>query len=215
MFKLSPSKLNLFLECPLCFWLEMHDECKRPAGIFPSLPSGMDLALKKYYDNYRGSLPPELAGKVEGVLLSGTELMNKFRNWRTFKFEEEDAIMYGAMDDCLAKGEVFIPLDFKTRGFALKEDSTDFYQNQLDCYALLLKKNGFKHSDHAYLVYYIPKQVKPKGVVDFDVVVKKMDIDSKRAYKTFRDAVKLLQGKKPDSNPGCEYCCYRNRKKEN
>ncbi|MBM3206912.1 MAG: hypothetical protein FJZ43_04810, partial [Candidatus Staskawiczbacteria bacterium] len=56
--KLSPSKLNLFLECHLCFWLSEHG-VHRPSGPFPSLPGGMDRKLKIYFDKYRkeGKLP--------------------------------------------------------------------------------------------------------------------------------------------------------------
>lgn len=61
-FKLSPSSLNLFKECPRCFWLAQHKVWKRPEGIFPSLPSGMDGVLKIHFDNFmaRGVLPPEI-----------------------------------------------------------------------------------------------------------------------------------------------------------
>jgi len=89
MIKLSPSKLNLFLDCPLCFWLEVNKGVKRPAGVFPSLPGGMDLVLKKYYDRFRGGLPPELIGRVNGKLLADEDLIKRFRNWRTFSFEED------------------------------------------------------------------------------------------------------------------------------
>ena len=208
--KLSPSKLNLFIECPRCFYLAMKKGISRPGGAFPSLPSGMDLVLKKYYDNYRGDLPPELKEKVEGVLLPDEELIKKFRNWRTFKFEEEDALMYGAMDDCLKKDDFIIPLDFKTRGFDLKEDSTDYYQNQLDCYALMLEKNGYKQPGYAYLVYYIPIEVKEEGKVEFKIEIKKMEVDPSRAYKTYRDAVELLKKEEiPTSADGCGHCDYR------
>ena len=210
MIKLSPSKLNLFLECPLCFWLEVKEEIKRPSGPFPSLPSGMDLALKKYYDKFRGKLPPELVGKVNGKLLSDIELIKKFRDWRKFSFEEEDAMMYGAMDDCLVDKEYFITLDFKTRGFDLKEDSTSYYQNQLDCYALMLEKNGYKQPGYAYLVYYIPVEIREKGEVEFKIQVEKIITDSKRAYKVFKEAIELLKGEKPEPSSECEYCKYRN-----
>ena len=209
MIKLSPSKLGLFLECPLCFYLQEKEGIKRPAGVFPSLPSGMDNVLKKYYDKFRGGLPPELKDKVGGVLLADAELIRKMRDWRTFKFEEEDAVFYGAMDDCLVEGESFIPLDFKTRGFDLKEDSTDYYQNQLDCYALLLEKNGYKQPGYAYLVYYIPVEVKAEGKVDFKIEIKKMIVDSSRAYKIYREAVEMLKKDKPPHNHKCGYCEYR------
>ena len=63
-FKLSPSTLNVFLDCPRCFWLDKVKNIKRPRGIFPSLPSGMDRAIKVHFDSFRtkGILPPELKG---------------------------------------------------------------------------------------------------------------------------------------------------------
>ena len=43
---LSPSALNVFNDCPRCFWLDKNKRMKQPRGIFPSLPSGMDKVLK-------------------------------------------------------------------------------------------------------------------------------------------------------------------------
>src|SRR3989338_6340392 len=60
--KLSPSSLNLMLDCPRCFWLQLVKGVKRPSGAFPSLPSGMDRVLKRHFDKFmeRGELPPEV-----------------------------------------------------------------------------------------------------------------------------------------------------------
>lgn len=65
VFKISPSGINLMEECPRCFWLEKHRVWKRPAGIFPSLPSGMDRILKNHFDKFmaRGIMPPEAQRK--------------------------------------------------------------------------------------------------------------------------------------------------------
>lgn len=51
-FKLSPSSLNLMLECPRCFWLQLVKKEKRPDTPFPSLPSGMDKVLKEHFDRF-------------------------------------------------------------------------------------------------------------------------------------------------------------------
>jgi hypothetical protein len=211
MFKLSPSKLNLFLECPLCFWLA-EQGIHRPAGPFPSLPSGMDLAIKKYFDGYRakGQLPPELKGKVEGKLFDDLDLLNVWRNNRKGLSwtDKEGNILMGAIDDCLFDGKNHIVIDFKTRGFELKEDSTSYYQNQLDCYALLLEKNGMTHPGFAYLIYFIPLELKEHGEVKFDIQVKKMNVDSQRALKTFNDAIKVLKGKRPARHSECKFCAW-------
>lgn len=215
--RLSPSALNLFLECPKCFWLEHSEGIHRPRGIFPSLPSGMDSILKVYFDKYRaiGKLPPEIEGKVEGVLFPDMELLNNWRNWRTgLVYEDRDlgAILIGALDDLLInpKTKLYMPFDFKTRGFDLKEDSTHFYQNQIDCYALMLEANGLKTAGVGYLAYYIPKEVRKDGNIYFETTIKKIKTDLGAAKKNFEEAVKLLKGPMPKSHSACAYCSWGN-----
>lgn len=213
-YKLSPSRLNLFLDCPLCFWLENIKGIFRPDGAFPSLPSGMDLAIKAYFDRFRkeGKLPPEMEGKVVGKLLGDEGLITKMRDWKTFSFEDRKmgVIFRGALDECLVHENSYIPVDFKTRGFELDEASVSRYQNQLDCYALLLDKNGFKQPGFAYLVYYIVKEVGENGTVKFDIRVVKIDTDSQRAMGLLRKAVEVLNGPMPEPSDECDFCKWKN-----
>ncbi|MCX5657477.1 MAG: hypothetical protein NTZ48_04540, partial [Candidatus Omnitrophica bacterium] len=148
--RLSPSALNLFLDCPRCFWLEKVKGIKRPRGIFPSLPGGMDSVIKVYFDRYRikGELPPEIKGKVEGKLIPEEKTLKKWRSWRSTDLCYEDkainASLSGALDDCLIEEGFYIPLDYKTRGYELKEGSENYYQVQLDCYCLMLESKGYR-----------------------------------------------------------------------
>ncbi|MBS3088219.1 PD-(D/E)XK nuclease family protein [Candidatus Pacearchaeota archaeon] len=211
-FKLSPSKMNLFLECPLCFWLA-EKGVHRPSGPFPSLPGGMDRKLKDYFDKYRklGKLPPELNGKVPGKLYDNLEDMNTWRNAKKgLRWEDSNGnVLLGAIDDCLLDGKNFIVVDFKTYGGSeIKDDKIAFYQNQLDCYTLLLEKNNLKHPGFAYLIFFMPKEVKENGVVEFNIEVKKVNVDSKRALKTFNSAIKLLEGKRPEKHSECKFCAW-------
>jgi CRISPR/Cas system-associated exonuclease Cas4 (RecB family) len=212
--RLSPSSLNLFLECPRCFWLQLNEGIHRPRGIFPSLPGGMDLVIKDYFDKYRekGELPPEIQGKIEGKLLHDHKLLNKWRNWRTgmeYKDEDLNVVLFGALDDCLESNGKYMPLDYKTRGFAPKEgDSEKYYGNQLDCYALLLEGNGYPVGNYGYLVYYYPEHVEENGTLIFSVEPIQLKIDPNRAKKTLKDAMKLLNGPIPPHHSECEYCIW-------
>lgn len=223
--RLSPSTLNVFLECKKCFWLAQVKDIHRPRGIFPSLPGGMDLLIKKYFDRYRelGKLPPELEGKLDGVeLFPDPELLNKWRNWRSalmYKDPETGAVLSGMLDDLgvqkSGKGELFdgaryVPLDYKTRGFDVKEGGEFFYKNQMNCYGLLLRENGMKPAGHAYLLYYIPKDVSEKGMTRFEVVPKRLEINPDEALKVLRDAVELLKSPMPATHSECEYCAWGN-----
>lgn len=210
-YKLSPSSLGLMHECPRCFWLDKHNVWKRPAGIFPSLPSGMDSILKIHFDKFRdqNKLPPELK---ESECKHGCSLFNKpdlMKIWRNnlkgISYEDKDGnILHGAVDNLLIKGKKIIVLDYKTRGFPLKEDTHEHYQNQLDIYNYLLRKNNYETEDYAFLLFYVPKEVTPTGEVIFDTSLKKMNIDTKRAEKLWKSAIKLLDSECPEKC--CEWC---------
>lgn len=211
--RLSPSALNLFLECPKCFWLEYGEGIHRPRGPFPSLPGGMDIIIKKYFDSYRavGKLPPELVGQVEGDLFPDNEVLSKWRSWRSglSHYDRElDAVLVGALDDCMVSGGKYIPTDYKTRGFELKEGGESFYQNQLNCYSFLLESNGLPQPGYAYLIYFIPKEVKSGGVVNFSVEVKKVTTSTDDARRTFTAAVRLLRDNAPASHTECQFCSW-------
>lgn len=211
LIRLSPtSGLNLFKECPRCFWLHHHENVKRPQGPFPSLPGGMDLVIKDYFDQYRGSLPPELRGKVDGALMEDNDLMNVWRNWRTglaYKNPDLNAELFGALDECLVIDGKYAPLDYKTRGSPPRPgDSERYYQTQLDSYSLMLRESGYPAADHGYLVYYFPLKVERDGVVHFSVYPVRMPLHADRAKDIFFRAVACLRDAVPKKHTGCIYC---------
>ena len=205
---LSPSSLSVFKSCPRCFWLQINKGIYPPSGIFPSLPSGMDKILKSHFDSYRGkSLPPELSSLKEEILFPDKPLLDDWRNWRKgLKWEHNSYTLTGAVDDILKKGEKLIVLDYKTRGFPIKEDTASYYQDQLDIYTLLLKKNGYQVEDYAYLIVYHPLRVERDGNVVFHRDLVKIKVSTKSAEKLFNDAIKTLEGPLPPPSKDCECC---------
>jgi hypothetical protein len=221
MIELSPSALSLFEDCPLCFWLEKVEGIKRPRGIFPSLPGGMDAVIKSYFDAYRakGQLPPELRGKVPGKLFADAGILKQWRSPYNKKEPRHvetsfNAALFGALDDCLVDGERFIPLDYKTRGYDLKEDSTTYYETQLNCYSLMLESSGYPTAGFAYLVYYWPLEVREGGAVRFKVEPVRVATNLEAARTLFRAAVMLLASGMPKPSPDCEYCALVSRRWE-
>ncbi|NTV23219.1 MAG: PD-(D/E)XK nuclease family protein, partial [Nanoarchaeota archaeon] len=137
MVMLSPSTLSLFEDCPRCFYLQFNKGFKRPDSIFPSLPAGMDRILKEHFDSFIGKdeLPPELVKhKVKATLFSDKNLLE---TWRDYKKglswpDGNGNILKGAVDNILVHGNKLIVLDYKTRGYELKEDSHEYYRSQLN-----------------------------------------------------------------------------------
>ena len=185
-YKFSPSSLSLLKECPRCFWLNFNNGIKRPDSIFPSLPSGMDRILKAHFDNFRGrgELPPELKNLNGDVsLFSDAKTLDGWRsNFKGIAWSDENGnIFKGAVDNILQKGEKMIVLDYKTRGFPLKDDTAAHYQDQLDIYNFLLRKNGFLTEDYAYLLFYHPDKVTETGEVLFHTDLVRLEISTKNA----------------------------------
>lgn len=210
-FKLSPSSINLMKECPRCFWLTQHKVWKRPASIFPSLPSGMDSILKVHFDKFRekGELPPELCNNGECINMKLFNDKKKLKIWQSnFKgislTDKKGNELHGAVDNLLVKGKKIIVLDFKTRGFKCKEDTAEHYKNQLDIYNFLLRKNGYETEDFSFLLFYVPKEVMSTGEVIFDTELVKMKINIKNAETIWKKAIKLLNSDCPTKS--CEWC---------
>lgn len=201
-------------ECPRCFWLTQHKVWKRPAGIFPQLPNGMDSILKKHFDRFmaKGLLPPEIKDHhhTEGLkLFDDKELLKDWRNSLNGGLWYDDAdgnVLHGGIDNLLVNGKKLIVLDYKTKGFPIKnEDEAGSYsQNQLDIYNFILRKNGYETEDYAFLLFYVPKEVLESGEVVFDALLARRDIDVKNAENIFKESIKLLNSDCPKES--CEWC---------
>ena len=214
-YKLSPSTLSLMTDCPRCFWLQFKKDIKRPEGIFPSLPSGMDRVLKIHFDSYieKNQLPPELIKhKVEANLFPDIQ---KLQVWRDYKrglqwTDEKGNVLKGAIDTILINNNKLIVLDYKTRGYEVKEDTHEHYRDQLDVYNFLLRKNNYETEDYSYLLFYHPDKV-VDNVFLFHTSLVKVNVNIANAENLFKNALALLEGPLPGLSD-CEYCRYRETK---
>jgi len=209
IYKLSPSALHLLDECPRCFWLTQHKLWKRPIGIFPSLPNGMDRILKEYFDLYRDKhlIPAELKECGEDIkLFDDKQLLSKWQNnFSGITYTDPlGNILMGAVDYILIKNKKLIVLDFKTRGFDLKVNTIEYYRTQLDIYNYLLRKNDYETEDYAYLLFYVTNKITEKGEVLFNKVLKKVEINVDNAEKVWKNALLIINGVCPAEK--CEYC---------
>lgn len=217
MIKISPSGISYLLECPRCLWLHVNENKKRPRGIYPSLPDGMDNVFKKYFDEYRmrTELPPEIDGKIEGRLFEDVKRLN---GWREFNFgrgglkaaiPEYDMALSGAIDDLvIAPDGRFAPFDFKTRGYPTKEDTHEHYRHQLDLYALLFEKNNMPPADYGYLLFFWPQSYS-FGMANFKTDLVKMDVSPSRGMSVLKKVHDIVTGPVPKAHSACEYCAYR------
>ncbi len=204
LMRLSPSSLNLFLDCPRCFWLYVNKKIERPRIPVATITTGLDKVIKEHFNLYRpkNTLPPILKGEVPGKLIS------KFpnRGWLEFIDSKENAKLGGYLDECLDLGNNFYAaLDHKTRGSApIKVHRS--YQLQMDVYTFLLEENKFPTKRLAYIIYYLPSKVAENNNFLFEALVKEIKTDPLKAKEIFYQAIKVLKSPAPGINNFCKFC---------
>ena len=120
-------------------------------------------------------------------------------------------VLRGAVDEILEKNGKLIVLDFKTRGFPLKEDTAHHYQDQINMYNFLLRKNGYKTENYSYLLFFHPIGIDRKGNFVFQTDLVKMKISIKHAEALLKKAVKVLNSSMPEPAEGCAFCGWKRK----
>lgn len=214
--KISRSGLKLFLECPRCFWLDVHHKIKRPPSFPYTLSSAVDYLAKQEFDKYRGTgeLPPIFKkNNIKAKLYAGEELEIWRNNFKGVSYFDEDlnAILYGAVDDILEfpDGSLAV-VDYKSTGSAQVTIYED-YQKQMETYTWLLQRNGFATQDQAYFVYYIVDKTGGgfQNSLPFNEELRMVEVRPNWVSGTFEAAITTArQPTPPKSAIACTHCKY-------
>lgn len=108
-FRLSRSRLELFMNCPRCFYLDRRLGTDRPPGYPFSLNSAVDTLLKKEFDIHRASATAHPLMKAYGI--DAVPLRHaKMDEWRdalrrgiTYLHPETNFLFTGGIDDVWAR----------------------------------------------------------------------------------------------------------------
>ena len=208
-YKFSPSSLSLIEKCKKCFWLHFNKNFKRPTGPFPSLSSGMDKILKKYFDLHRekNSIPEEIKSIDKNLKLFNEPILGDWRiSQRGLRWKDKDKnILSGAIDDALIKNKKIIILDFKTGGYPPKETLVTRYQNQINFYNFLLHKMKRKTENYGYILYFYPQKIE-NSKTTFISKIFKIKTNLKDVESIYKNALKLLKNKIPKPAKDCGFC---------
>ena len=192
------------MECPRCFWLYINKEIKRPGAPVATITTGLDRVIKEYLDTYRSQniLPPFLEDKITGKLMTNFPK----RGWFEYTDAKLDARLGGFLDECIKLDDKYYAvLDHKTRGSA-PDSIHKAYQFQMDAYTFLLEVNNYPTRRIAYIAYYIPKKIISGSDFQFEVLIKEVAADPKRAQDVFQKALELLRSPIPLAPKDCEFC---------
>lgn len=221
-YKISRSGIDLFLNCPRCFYYDKKLGVKRPPGFPFTLNSAVDTLLKQEFDTHRAKGTKHPLIEKYGVDAQPIPHKN-LDQWRTnftgirYVYKPTNFLIFGAIDDLWqnSRGE-FIVVDYKAT--SKKEEITKLdqdwhigYKRQMEVYQWLLRRNGHKVSDTGYFVYCNGKKDKKAfdKKLEFDVTLISYKGNDAWIEKTILDIKKCLDGNKiPKASWNCDHCNY-------
>lgn len=222
-FKLSRSKIELFTECPRCFYLDRRLGVGRPPGFPFTLNSAVDTLLKKEFDMHRarGSKHPLMEAYGIDAVPFQHEMMNEWReNFKGIQYFHRPAnfVITGAVDDIwINPKKELIVVDYKatstTSEITLDAEYRGGYKRQMEIYQWLLRRSDFKVSNIGYFVYANGDKDKEAfdAKLEFKVQIISYTGDDKWIEPALEEIQKCLRGDNiPNASEKCEYCSYRN-----
>lgn len=164
-FKLSRSKLELFINCPRCFYLDRKLGIRQPDSYPYTLNNAVDELLKREFDWYRSSQKPHplfLEHNLDILPFKHDDL----NSWRDslhkgikYPMPNTNITVSGGVDDIWVNinTQELIVVDYKATAkqgiISIDEGWQLGYKRQVEVYQWLFRKNGFKVSDTAYFLY--------------------------------------------------------------
>ena len=221
-FKLSRSKIDLFINCPRCFYIDRRLGTGLPPGFPFNLNSAVDYLLKKEFDLYRSQQKPHPLMTENGINAIPYQ-HNDLEEWREnfkgvqFHHTATNLILTGAIDDIWINpdGELLV-VDYKSTSkdaeITIDADWQQGYKRQMEFYQWLLRQNGFKVSDTGYFVYCNGDRSKENFSNKLEFIIKILPYtgDDSWIENTILDAYTCLSAEMiPEPTHSCEFCLYQ------
>jgi len=221
-YELSRAKIELFIECPRCFFVDQRLGVKRVPGYPFSLNSAVDELFKKEFDQYRKKQKPHPLMEEHGVDAVPFS-HRKMDDWRHHfvgvrtTHEDTGFTVYGAPDDIWEKdGGKLAVVDYKATS---KKDEVDLeaswqdsWKRQMEIYQWLLRANGFTVSNRGFFVYanadksaaeFADKLAFQTKILSYDGQDDWIDDTISEIKET------LTEDKVPEPEENCDWCTYR------
>lgn len=221
-FTISRSKIDLFLDCPRCFYLDRRHGVGRPPGYPFNLNSAVDKLLKKEFDIHRTNQTQHPLMKTYGIdaVPFAHEQIDEWReNFKGVRHHHKptNILVTGAVDDIWQMPDKSIAVvDYKATSkdteVNIDADWQMSYKRQMEVYQWLLRHNGLDVSNTGYFVYCNGSTDKEAfdGRLEFDIKIipyTGSDAWIEEALTAIKDL--LMQPDIPPASLDCDYCRYR------
>jgi CRISPR/Cas system-associated exonuclease Cas4 (RecB family) len=222
--RLSRSKIDLFIECPRCFYLDNKLGTARPRGPAFTLNVAVDALFKKEFDTYRKDKKPHPLMEKYGVkavpyIHKDLDIWRENFSGLEHHHKGTGFTVSGAVDDIWVDEEgKLIVVDYKATAkegtIETLADSAweDQYRRQIGVYQWLLTQNGFETNSLGYFVYANGDGELPEfnDVLHFETTLVPCEGDSTWIEPTLLEIKACLDSNEiPKIGSGCEFCPYR------
>jgi CRISPR/Cas system-associated exonuclease Cas4 (RecB family) len=162
----SRSKIELFTQCPRCFWLDVRLKITRPNSPPFNINKAIDELFKKEFDTYRkaGTKHPL---QIKFNITAKPYAHKDLDTWRenfvgVFTLHAPTNLhVFGAVDDVwINDAQELVVVDYKATAKDKEITSLgpvggwqDSYRRQMETYQWLLRANGHMVSNTGYFVY--------------------------------------------------------------
>lgn len=222
----SRTKLDNFLKCPRCFYLDRRLGIRPPSGPAFAINIAVDELLKREFDICRKDEVPHPLMVENGINAVPWPSLFEHEEWRNnrkgirFLHEPTNLQVFGAVDDIWVneQGELIV-VDYKATSKAKKIKSAEdiggwyeAYKRQLEIYVWLLRQqDGCTVSNDIYWVYANGDKKKDafNGRVEFDMTLIAEQADDSWVDEALINAHACLQSDMPPApSPDCDFCKY-------
>jgi hypothetical protein len=218
--QLSRSKIELFIECPRCLYLDVARGVPRPSGPPFTLNNAVDALMKAEFDRYRAAGQPHplfASVGLDAVPFRHPDLGRWRHNFTGVRWTDEETgwTLCGAVDDLWqARSGELIVADYKATARSEMPTTRTLYpsyRRQMDVYQFLVRRQGFEVGNRGWFVYTNGdgRAGEFGDKLCFTTVLVPYDGDDAWVLEAFRRAVATIaQPSPPQPAPDCEYCAY-------
>ncbi len=221
-FDFSRSKVDSFIKCPRCFYLDRVLGIDTPPGFPFNINSAVDSLLKKEFDVYREKNVPHpiiISNGFDFIPFNNSEIDAWRSNFDGIRASYKNYTFSGAVDDIwINKENELIVVDYKSTAnskpvIALDKDFHEGYKRQIEFYQWLLLKNGFKVSELTVFVYCTGDNTKDsfENKVIFQTNLITHIGNTSWIEPTLDKLIATAESEEiPQSNENCDICKYYN-----